>query len=485
MEGLVARAVEAALQAGASYADARFVSEQHEDLHVKNGAVEALSSGTDQGLGIRVLADGAWGFAATSSLTPADIEAAAQLAVRLARASAPTLPQPVRLSPVEPAAGRFLATARVNPFDVPLEERIDLLVDCDKLMREAAAVQIREGTLEMRREEKYFESSEGAQIYQERVETGAGLEATAVAPDGSETQTRSYPNSHGGQILQRGWELIEELDLAGHAEAIAVEAQALLAAPACPATLSDVIIGGSQLALQVHESCGHPVELDRVLGTEAGFAGTSFLTPEKLDSFRYGSEHVTLNADATLPGGLGSFAYDDEGVAGQRTSLVREGIFTGYLSSRETAPEIGRTSSGAMRADGWNRLPLIRMTNVNLEPGDWSLDELISDTKRGLYLDTNTSWSIDDKRLNFQFGTEIAYRIEDGELGELVRNATYTGATPDFWGSCDAVADAASWQLWGIPNCGKGEPMQTARVGHGVAPARFRDVRVGVGQAEE
>jgi TldD protein len=239
------------------------------------------------------------------------------------------------------------------------------------------------------------------------------------------------------------------------------------------------------LALQLHESCGHPIELDRVLGTEASFAGTSFLTPDKLGTFRYGSEAVNINADATLPGGLGSFAYDDEGVPAQRTDIVREGLFTGYLSSRETAPVVGRTSSGAMRASGYHRLPLIRMTNINLEPGDWSLEELISETKRGLYLATNTSWSIDDKRLNFQFGTEVAYLIEDGDLGELLRNTTYTGNTPDFWGACDAVCKADEWYLWGVPNCGKGEPMQTARVGHGVAPARFRDVRVGVMQEEE
>ena len=235
----------------------------------------------------------------------------------------------------------------------------------------------------------------------------------------------------------------------------------------------------------MHESCGHPVELDRVLGTEASFAGTSFLTLEKLGRFHYGSEQVNLVADATVPGALGSFAYDDEGVPGQRTEIVREGLFCGYLSSRETAAQIEGDSSGAMRADGWNRLPLIRMTNINLEPGDWTLDELIADTKRGLFLGTNTSWSIDDQRLNFQFGTEVAYRIEDGELGELMRNATYTGVTPQFWGSCDAVCDADHWQVWGVPNCGKGEPMQTARVGHGVAPARFRDVRVGVMEEKE
>ena len=485
MEELIARAVQAALEAGASYADARFTNHEDEEVRVKNGAVESVRSSSGQGVGVRVLAEGAWGFAATSTLSFGAVEKAARLAVRIARASASTQQAPVKLSPVEPASGRFPAVFTEDPFAVPVSERVDLLLDCDKLMAEAANVPLREGFLEITREKKYFESSEGARIYQERVETGAGIECTAVAPDGSETQTRSYPSSHGGQTAQRGWELIRELDLPAHAEQTAREAEALLSAPPCPPTVTDIILEGSQLALQLHESCGHPVELDRVLGTEASFAGTSFLTPDKLGTFRYGSEHVNINADATLPGGLGSFAYDDEGVSGQRTQLVREGMFTGYLSSRETAPVVGRTSSGAMRADGYNRLPLVRMTNINLEPGDWALDELISETKRGMYLCTNSSWSIDDKRLNFQFGTEVAYRIEDGDLGEMLRNATYTGNTPDFWGACDAICNADEWYLWGVPNCGKGEPMQTARVGHGVAPARFRDVRVGVMQEDE
>ncbi|NLO74478.1 MAG: TldD/PmbA family protein [candidate division WS1 bacterium] len=485
MEDLTAHAVEAALKAGASYADARYVSQKREETRVKNGAAEGLHAGSSTGIGIRVLAEGAWGFAATATLTLEALGAAAQQAVRIARASAATRSEPVQLSPVEPAEGRFPATARQNPFDVPMDKRVQLLLDCDHLMAEAAEVQLRGGHVEILHEEKYFESSEGARIYQERIETGAGIECTAVAPDGSEMQRRSYPGSHSGQTAQRGWELVEELDLPGHAEEIARGAEALLSAPHCPATVTDVILEGSQLALQLHESCGHPIELDRVLGMEASYAGTSFLTPEKLDTFRYGSEHVNINADATLPEALGSFAYDDEGVPAQRTPIVEQGLFCGYLSSRETAPTIGRTSSGAMRADGWNRQPIIRMTNINLEPGDWTLEELISETKRGLYLATNTSWSIDDKRLNFQFAVEAAYRIEDGVLGELLRNATYTGITPEFWSSCDAVCDRDHWYLWGVPNCGKGEPGQIARVGHGVAPSRFRDVRVGVMQEDK
>lgn len=323
-------------------------------------------------------------------------------------------------------------------------------------------------------------SSEGADIYQERIETGAGLEARAVAPDGSDTQLRSYPASHGGNMATRGWEFVEEMQLVENAERIAEEAAALLDAPHCPSGEFDIILEGSQLALQIHESCGHPIELDRVLGTEASLAGTSFLTLDKWNNFQYGSEHVNIVADATIPGGLGSFAYDDEGVPGQRVEIVKEGQFVGYLTSRETALALGQKSNGAMRADGPHHIPLIRMTNINLEPGDWSLEEMIADTQDGFYLLTNTSWSIDDKRLNFQFGTQMAYEIKNGSLGRLYKNATYTGLTPEFWRRCDAVGNKEEWQMWGIPNCGKGEPMQTAHVGHGASCARFRKIRLGV-----
>jgi TldD protein len=242
----------------------------------------------------------------------------------------------------------------------------------------------------------------------------------------------------------------------------------------------DIILAGDQLGLQVHESCGHPTELDRVFGTEASYAGTSFLTPEKLGNFRYGSEHVTIVADATVPGGLGTFGYDDEGVPAQRSPLVQNGLFVGYLTSRETAARLGQRSNGTTRADGWNRLPIIRMTNINLEPGDWTLADLIADTEDGIFMQTNKSWSIDDKRLNFQFGVEIAWEIQGGKLGRMLKNATYTGLTPEFWGRCDAVCNADHWRVWGTPNCGKGQPGQVAHVGHGTAPARFRLVRVGV-----
>jgi TldD protein len=280
-----------------------------------------------------------------------------------------------------------------------------------------------------------------------------------------------------------GFEAVRAMDLPGNAQRIAEEALQLLDADDCPSGPMTVVIDSSQMALQVHESCGHPIELDRVLGMEASFAGTSFLTLDKLDALRYGSEIVNIDADATAPGGLGTFGFDDEGVPAQNVPIVSAGRFVGYLTSRETAPIIGRRSMGSSRASGWNVIPLIRMTNVNLRPGNaGSLEDLIADTDDGLLLSTNRSWSIDDRRLNFQFGTQIGWRIRNGQRAEMIRNPTYTGITPEFWGSCDAICGDAEWRLWGVPNCGKGEPMQTHRVGHGAAPARFRNVQVGVGQ---
>ncbi|MGD9497117.1 MAG: TldD/PmbA family protein [Armatimonadota bacterium] len=482
MDRLIKEAIDAAVGAGASYADVRLIRTRTERAHVKNGATEALVANIDHGLGVRVIADGAWGFAGTAELSAAGVRAAARQAVDLARAAATTLERPVRLAPVEPAVAEVPAQFAIDPNEVSIEERLGLLMECDRLMR-AEGVAIAVSYVSVMRREQQFASTEGAEIVQERIETGGGLEATAVGA--GLACRRSYPSSHGGQVCTRGWEVVEELALPQHAARIAAEAEQLLAAPPCPSGTMDVILAGGQLALQLHESCGHPIELDRVLGTEASYAGMSFLTPEKLGSFRYGSEIVNITADATLPGGLGSFAYDDEGVPAQRSWIVRDGIFSGYLTSRETAAELGLpASNGCMRADGWARLPLIRMTNVNLEPGELSRGEITASTERGILMEDNLSWSIDDRRLNFQFAAECGWMIEDGEIVGMVRQPSYTGITPQFWRSCDAIADRASWRVWGIPNCGKGEPGQTAHVGHGVSAARFRKVRVGVVESD-
>jgi TldD protein len=478
MQEVSRRAVEAALAAGATYADARVVETRQESITVKNGAVQRVRSIEDRGIGVRVIADGAWGFAAASEVTRADVRKTAALAVKIARASARVAGPPIRLSPVEPTQAVWASPRSVDPFTIPLEQKLDLLLQADRELRRSPAISVATSDMGFARERKWFASSDGSDIEQDTLQSGAMLQATAV--DGTEVQTRSYPSFEGFHQLG-GWEVIEGMKLLEGAEQSGREAAELLTADVCPSGEMTIILGSAQLALQVHESCGHPIELDRVLGTEISLAGSSFLTPDKLDGFRYGSDIVNITADATVPGGLGTFAYDDEGVPAQRTPIVEAGIFRGYLTSRETAPTVGRASSGAMRADGWGRLPLIRMTNINLEPGTWTLEDMIADTSHGIMMENTKSWSIDDRRLNFQFSCEIGWEIKDGRRGRMLRNPSYQGITPEFWGACNAIANRDHWTLWGVTNCGKGEPMQVMRVGHGTAPARFERVRVGIG----
>jgi TldD protein len=475
---LTQRALDTAVQRGATYADVRVVRRAEESITVKAGRVEALALGETEGFGVRVLMDGAWGFAASSTMTMAEADRVAAQAVHIARASALAQRHPVVLDDRPAAHGSYRTPCAIDPFAVPTEDKVADLVAAEAAMARVPGIAFAEASYAGQREWKWFAASDGSETEQELTHVVAGLEANAV--DGDELQRRTYPDS--GQAA--GYEWVRGLDLVGNAERIAPEAVALLSAPQCPPGRRTIILDPSQLYLQIHESCGHPTELDRVFGTEASYAGTSFLTTDKLDDgFRYGSDLVTIVADATAAGGMGTFGWDDEGVAAQRVPLVENGIFAGYLSSRETAPRIGRRSGGAMRADGWNRIPLIRMTNINLLPREgMSLADIIADTDDGLYLVSNRSWSIDDRRLNFQFATEVAREVKGGKLGQLYKNPTYTGITYEFWRSCDAVADASSYVMLGTPNCGKGEPSQVGHVGHGTSGARFRDVQVGVGK---
>src|SRR5256714_4001 len=478
MKDLAEAALNAAQVKGASYADVRLDEPVQQDIIVKNGQLAAVSDDASEGLGVRVLVDGAWGFAGSARLNKNEVDEVVERAIRIARASARVRSPPVNLGPPVTSRGSYRTPLERDPFSVPLSEKVDLLLRADAAMGAVKGVGIREGSMEFLRQRKIFASTEGAFIEQELFESGAGIEATATSPD--EVQNRSYPNSFGRHQGSGGYEYITAMQLDRHGQRIGEEAVALLTAAQCPSGVKTLILDASQTALQIHESCGHPTELDRVFGMEAAYAGTSFMTPEKLNHLQYGSPQVTITADALTPTGLGTFGWDDEGVPAQRTFLIKEGLFVGYLTSRETASVLGQQSNGTMRADGWNRIPLIRMTNVNLQPGDSSLEQMIAETKDGVYLCTNRSWSIDDKRLNFQFGTELAYEIKGGKLGQMYRNATYTGITPEFWNSCERIAGPESWTLWGVANCGKGEPMQIGRVGHGAAPARFTNVRVGV-----
>jgi TldD protein len=479
------RALNLAQVQGATYADIRVVRREVQSIAVKNGVVQTLSLNDTQGFGVRVIADGAWGFASSHDVSPAEIDRVTALAVQTAKASALAKVDDVDLGPSEAHVDAYRTPIEIDPFSVPLDEKVALLTETDREARSVKGVAVATSSLTFIRESKTFASTEGSYIEQEIIESGLGVVAVAVG--NGEMQKRSYPNSFGRHQGTAGYEFVKQWDLVGNARRMGEEAVALLSAPQCPSDVTTIILDGPQLALQIHESCGHPIELDRVFGTEAAFAGTSFLTPDKYGSLRYGSKLVHITADSITPSGLGTFGYDDEGVPAQRTDIVKEGQFVGYLTSRETASQLRRIhpdapprSNGAMRADGWNRIPLVRMTNVSLQPGEWTLDDLIADTDDGIYLITNKSWSIDDKRLNFQFGTELAYQIRDGKLGQMFKNATYTGITPQFWAGCDAICDADHWVVWGTPNCGKGQPMQVAHTGHGAAPARFRNVQVGL-----
>ncbi|HEU5002729.1 MAG TPA: TldD/PmbA family protein [Actinomycetota bacterium] len=477
MQELVEGALQAALDAGATYADVRGQEIDIEDLSVRNGILETADRSLSAGVGIRVLVDGAWGFAATHDLRPGEAVRAARLAVGVGRASATVKRHNVVLVPAEPQRGAYATPIAEDPFGVSLAEKVDLLIAASLAMRIDPRITSAEASLALRREQTVFASSEGSLLHQAIVQTGCGISATAA--DEHDTQRRSYPGAHGGQHACAGYELVRGLALVEHAPGVAEEALALLAAPPCPEGVTTVVIDGSQVALQVHESVGHPTELDRVLGTEAAYAGTSFLSPPDLGRLVYGSPLVNIVSDGTSPGGLGTVGWDDEGVVPSPTHLIRDGLLVGFQTSRETAAAIGEErSNGTMRADGWISYPLIRMTNVNLLPGEGSLEELLAGVEDGLYLHTNRSWSIDDMRKNFQFGCEIAWEIKGGKLGRIVKNPMYQGITPEFWGSCDGIAGPAEWRIWGVPNCGKGQPGQTARVAHGAAPARFRNVAV-------
>jgi len=482
MKDLASWALDTATQRGADYADVRVVDERGRALATKNGKIGNASDSRSQGFNVRVLVDGAWGFASSADLGRRSVEDTAAQAVAIARASAKVKQKDVQLAPEKAVTAEWTTPHQIDPFSISIEQNLTLLHKIDAELRSVKGVTLAETNMNFRREEVWFFSSAGANIHQTKVTTGAGYVAYRFA--GSEIQKRSYPNSFGGQWQNKGYELIDELKLVENARRIGEEAVALHSADQCPQGVFDIILESSQLGLQIHESVGHPIELDRVLGMEANFAGTSFLTLDKLRTLKYGSELVNVVADARQEHGpgLGTFAFDDEGVPAQCTPVISNGLFTGYLSSRETAALIGlQRSGGTLRAESWNRLPMIRMTNISILPGENPLtaEQLISSTGHGILFQTNRSWSIDDKRYNFQFGTEIGWEIKNGKRARMLKNPSYSGITTEFWNSMDAICSRDEWTLWGTPNCGKGQPQQVMGTGHGAAPARFRKIKVG------
>ncbi|MEO0116265.1 MAG: TldD/PmbA family protein [candidate division WOR-3 bacterium] len=473
---LVTLALEVMDKEGVSYGDCRLVRIEEETIYQENGRIATLKRDEDQGIGIRVIKNGAWGFAATSRLTKGDVIRTAKLAVRVAKVSGKLKEKDVILAPAEKVSDTYTTPIQRDPFSFPLEEKINLLINCDEIMKKVEGVKRRRGELYFYKKFQIFASTEGSFIEQTIYHSGGYIEALAVK--GNVTGERSYPGMRG-HYKSAGYEFIEGLKFPEHALRVAEEAVALTTARDCPEMVTTVILDGSMVAIQVHETVGHPTELDRVLGTEVSLAGTSHLTPDKRGSFKFGSEIVTITADATIPGGLGTFGYDDEGVKASSTYLIKDGIFTGYLTSRETAAVFQERSNGTMRATSWAFIPLIRMTNINLLPGKGKLEDLIADTKEGIYFESAGAPSIDDKRLNYHISSEVGWLIKNGKKVEMIRRPAYSGISYEIWRNCDAICGEEEWEVWGVPNCGKGDPMQVAHVGHGASPARFRNIKVG------
>lgn len=476
---LAAKAVDSALALGVDYADVRVNHLKREDLVLKNGALGHAEAPEEYGVGVRVRFGGCAGFAA-APLAPGSEAATVQALVGRAKASAQALSSavatPIDWAPQEGLEAEWSTPFELDPFAVSLADKVEFLREAEASMEGAEETVVRQAGCGIRREEQWQASSDGARLHQVLLRSGGGISTTAAAK--GQVQRRSYPASLDGNYKSGGWEHLLNMRLAEHGARMRDESVALCSADPCPGGPRTLVLGGSQLMLQIHESVGHPNELDRVFGHEVDLAGSSFASPEMVGSFRYGSPQVNLVADSTLPGGLDTRGFDDECVPSQRFPVVEEGLFRGFHTSREWAARLGETRSrSTARAEGWFNPPIIRITNLSLMPGDWRFDDLIADCEDGaIFADTVKMWSIDQRRLNFQFTCEIAWEIQGGKLGRLLRNPTYQGSTPDFWGSCDAVCGPEDWELWGVANCGKGNPMQVAEMTHGAAPARFRQV---------
>jgi TldD protein len=477
-EALAARGLDTAHVRGAVYADIRFEVARSERIEVRNGVVATLADGSSTGFGVRALIDGAWGFAASADVSEAGVDATAARAVAIARASAAIARRRIGTPPARAYVDTFVTPMTRDPAGVALGQRVALLLEAERLLHGPAEIAVGRAWLDLWRAEKFFYSTVGSRIEQHVRQTGSGIEAMAIG--NGDVQVRTYPGDVG-LYQSGGWEIVEAANLLEGAPRIAQEAVDLLRAPQCPSGTLDVILGSSQMSLQIHESCGHPAELDRVMGWEANFSGTSFLEVDQLGKLKYGSDLVTIVVDNTLERGMATCGYDDEGTRSTTSDIVRDGLLTGYEMSNDTAQAIGRESNACVRAQSWDSVPMIRMCNLNLLPGTVPFEHLFDDVKDGIYMESNRSWSIDDRRLNFQFGCEMGWEIKNGKRGRLLKNPTYAGITPQFWNACDAVGDRASWFAWGTPNCGKGEPMQTGRTTQAAAPARFRNVSVGVG----
>lgn len=458
---------------GAEYGDIRLLDSTVQTITGEDRRIASLRESTDRGFGIRVLYHGGWGFAASSVCSLEEVPRVADLAVEIARGSASLAIEKVKLADEPVHRDQVVTTRRIDPFAVSTEKKTTLLLETMELLQQQAGVVRSSASLWACRDRKLFVSTEGTHLEFDLLALHG--EMTATASRHGRFATRSYATPH----LRTGYELIEDANLLSEAPRIAGQAVEKVNAPAIDAGSYDLVLDPEHLSLTMHESCGHPSELDRALGYEANYAGTSFLTTEKRGTFRYGSPHVNLVADNTETTTLAATGYDDDGVACQRWDIVRDGIFVGYCTNREVAPKIGESRSrGSNRADSWSSVPMVRIANIGLEPGTGSLEDLIVDVKKGIYIEGHGSYSIDQRRYNFQFGGDAFWLIERGKRTHMVRDVVYHGITPEFWGTCDGVADQRHRRRFGFITCGKGQPGQSGWMTHAASPARFRGVSV-------
>ena len=469
--------------AGATYVDARWYPlEESTDLLMWNGNLKNASSSRESGLGVRVLHQGAWGFAASSDL--GDLSGIFAKAFDNARVASERVTFPVRLAEKDAVQDSFTSPNRIDPFGVPLGEKIAFMQEMDRLLNAPGVLQ-RVVMLSFVRKQIVFLDSEGSEIEKNIIEVFPSLRISGKDAQGV-MQRRSFKPPRRGDT--RGWETLDMPYFSENAERIVRELGQLLVADECPKEDRAVILMPGMMFLQTHETIGHALELDRILGYELAFAGGSFVRLEDFGKLRYGSPLLTARANATEPNSPGSFGFDDDGVPAQDNLLIDKGILVGAITGRQMVEEanararkpIFKGSSGANRATSFYRVPIERMTNINIDPGqDGSLEDIIAKTERGILMDSEKSWSIGSNREQFHFATEIGWLVEDGKLGPVVRNTTYRGDTLKFYNSLSAVGDRSTWELQYVDNCGKGQPNQIMQLGHGVPVCRFDDVRIG------
>lgn len=471
-------ALSAARKAGASYADLRVGRYQHQSLNAREDRVESVSESTDSGLGVRVLWEGTWGFASISDIGEEQVRNATKRALEIARANSKIRKQGIELEKLPAYDDDWTMPMKQDPFSVSLESKANQLLAINKTAMDAGA-SFCNSSMSFVREEKFFASTYGSIIHQTRVRSFPRFTVTVVdKTTGRFDSRRSLAAPRGS-----GYEYVAECDLVSEAKKACDDAKMKQKAKSVQPGKKDLVIHPTNLWLTVHESVGHPTELDRALGYEANFAGTSFVTVDKLGKLQYGSEYITIVGDRTQTGGLSTVAYDDDGVrtAGAEFPIIKNGRFENYQMAIGQAKLIGRSrSNGCAFADNWDTYPIQRMPNISLQPGEKeiSIDELVSDVKDGIYIMGDGSWSIDQQRYNFQFGGQVFYEIKDGKIGEMLRDVAYQGNTVDFWNTCDGICGKSEYHLGGAFNCGKGQPQQIAPVSHGAVPARFRQINV-------